>query len=601
MKLEEFFYRRPFVMRVLLAAALLVAGVSAFRYVTFQAARQAEAEVRERAQETLDVQSDSVLRYLEKYRYLPALIANRADIARTLYRGETISFEMALGLQRTARFAGAVDVALMRMDGSLVYSTNGFITPEMVASNELRAAPLQRRLGRASISGSDGRRAYGFSALVQEGGRPAGIALVAAPLESIEQAWALVGVPVFAVNRAGQIVASNLFFRGNDEAISRMLLERRKQNARAAPETARIEGYQVHHRLLPILDWDLHVLQPDWGIGAARRNAGTITVLGTALAGLVLLGLYSRGLDRYRQARRDRAGSLRLERRVRDRTRELRLANAELGKQVQERVLAETRLQQAQQDLVQAEKLAAIGQMSATLAHEYNQPMAAVRGYADNAVRFLERGQHDRVRENLERISGLVDRLAQLSRRLLAFARKPDHHVVPVDLAPIIAEAIQMVRERAERHDVTILTEGMTALPPVLADPVRLLPVFTNLIGNAIDACAVTRQASQQGNLVTISGAVEAGMVTVRILDTGSGIRDDHLSRIFDPFFTTKPVGEGLGLGLPIAYNSIRDFGGELIAANRQDGGAEFTVRLRPATDDGAKGSPSFRKDREAA
>jgi two-component system C4-dicarboxylate transport sensor histidine kinase DctB len=298
-----------------------------------------------------------------------------------------------------------------------------------------------------------------------------------------------------------------------------------------------------------------------------------IALLLTMLAGGALFFMQSRVRAREHQQRRDKANALRLERRVRDRTHELTMTNRKLEREIAERLAAEAQLVRAQEELVQAEKLAAIGQMSATLAHEYNQPLAAIRGYADNANRFLERSNHDKVGSNLERIANLVDRLAALSKTLLAFARKPDAESGHASVNRAIRDAIQVTEMKADNSGVRIFWEPGGDVE-VCGEELRLSQVFVNLISNAIDACA------SSGGEIRLSRVVENGKAKIFVRDNGQGIAPEAITRIFDPFFTTKEVGEGLGLGLSIAYNTIRDFGGWMTASNAPDGGAEISVEL---------------------
>lgn len=269
---------------------------------------------------------------------------------------------------------------------------------------------------------------------------------------------------------------------------------------------------------------------------------------------------------------------LELEGLVSERTANLREANRHLEREVRERTQAEDDLRRTQGELVQAGKLAALGQMSAALSHEFNQPLAAIRTYSDNAVAFLDRGRAEQAGENLARISRLTERMARLSKHLTSFARKPRDTTEPVALDAVIAETRALLHARIERAGARIDDR----LPPgiaIMGGQTRLQHVFMNLIGNALDA------TGDRPDPLVILRAEEGDGGTVRVIveDNGPGIDAGMIADIFDPFFSTKEPGKGLGLGLSISFNIVRDFGGHLEVENRGGGGARFVVTLRRA------------------
>jgi two-component system C4-dicarboxylate transport sensor histidine kinase DctB len=573
MKRSSQLVNRILMSRVLLSLAILGGALASYAFFTNRAEQQAIARVERNAQETLRVQSDSILRQLEKQRYLPKLLSRHPVVVSFMEANQAFGRDRIHHvLQESAGFSGAIDVGLTKLDGTLLASASDYLETPIVSGNELQFAALQGRLGRASISDATGRRGYAFSSPVRSGNRIIGIIIAVSPLEGIEQSWALSSNPIFAVNHAGQMVAGNLLARNQSEVVGDITLARTRNGG--ILENGSIFGdLVVYHREIPHLNLDLHTLVPRQPMIQARQNAGMIALLLTVLAGGALFFMQSRVRASEHQQRRDKANALRLERRVRDRTHELTMTNRKLEREIAERLAAEAQLVHAQEELVQAEKLAAIGQMSATLAHEYNQPLAAIRGYADNASRFLERSNHDKVGSNLERIANLVDRLAALSKTLLAFARKPDAESGHASVNRAIRDAIQVTEMKADNSGVRIFWEPGADVE-VCGEELRLSQVFVNLISNAIDACA------SSGGEVRLSRVVENGKAKIFVRDNGQGIAPEAITRIFDPFFTTKEVGEGLGLGLSIAYNTIRDFGGWMTASNAPDGGAEISVEL---------------------
>jgi two-component system C4-dicarboxylate transport sensor histidine kinase DctB len=238
----------------------------------------------------------------------------------------------------------------------------------------------------------------------------------------------------------------------------------------------------------------------------------------------------------------------------------------------------EEELKRRTAELVQATKLATIGQMATGMVHEINQPLAAIRSFAGNALRFMELDRLDRVSHNLTEIAGQVDRLAEITRRLKGFARRPDEELAAVALGEVVERVLAMVGPRLREQGVTVDFDAGPVAVCVRAEQIRLEQVLVNLVTNALDAM----KRCEDGAL---SIRINAGpaMTRLSVADTGPGIPDPLLPHLFEPFTTTKPAGEGLGLGLSIASAIVRDFGGQLSACNRAEGGAVFTLDLATA------------------
>lgn len=269
-----------------------------------------------------------------------------------------------------------------------------------------------------------------------------------------------------------------------------------------------------------------------------------------------------------------------LESKVEARNAELRAINRNLEAEIAERTQAVRQLEAMQAELIRTENLAVIGQLSAGLAHELNQPLAALSTLSENAVRFLERGDAETARFNLDRIAHLVARMGVLTGRLRSFARRSDDEVEAVDLGRSVDNALALLGHRID----AIRVETRPADRPVIAaaNAIRVEQILMNLIGNAVDATAGSADPR-----VEISWTEEDGRARVRVADNGSGLAPEVAHRIFEPFFTTKTHGGGLGLGLAISADIARVFGGALEAANRDGGGAVFTLDL-PAPAEGA-------------
>ncbi len=328
---------------------------------------------------------------------------------------------------------------------------------------------------------------------------------------------------------------------------------------------------------VPGTDLTLHVLSDPTPIrtrAVAAALIGGLAVVIAVLLGFLVLGRWIRAQERLAEQQRARED---VERRVQERTADLAEAYDQLSREMRERERAEHVLRAAQIELVQATKLAALGQMSAGVAHEINQPLSAIRAFAENAVTLLERGRTSTVYDNLTQIAELTQRMAGITQHLKGFARKAAGTLGPVSLPETINKALMLVAPQIRAAQIDVIGAPHHP-PPVLAEDVRLQQVLVNLFTNAIDAM---KGCPHPCLTLDIHHEREHGEVTLRVRDTGPGIAAADLPHLFVPFFTTKGATEGLGLGLSITSGIIQDFGGTIAAANHADGGAEFTIRLR--------------------
>jgi two-component system C4-dicarboxylate transport sensor histidine kinase DctB len=270
-----------------------------------------------------------------------------------------------------------------------------------------------------------------------------------------------------------------------------------------------------------------------------------------------------------------------LERRVAERTADLERVNTQIEAEIAERRLTEQRLRQTQADLIQAGKLAGLGQMSAALSHELNQPLTAAKTYAETTAVLIGLGRIEEASDNVRRISALIDRMASIGRHLRNFARKPNEKLGPVSVEDVMRDTLEIVDARLKAADASLQVDLSPDLPKVKAGAVRLQQVLVNIITNAADAVE-----GLEDRRITVSAVRRKRKITVSIRDRGPGVPAAIRDRIFDPFFTTKGVGKGLGLGLSISYNIIKDFGGSLGITDHPQGGAVFSIELDIARED---------------
>jgi two-component system, NtrC family, C4-dicarboxylate transport sensor histidine kinase DctB len=551
---------------LLLISAILVFAVWRYRR------DDAEQQLSQKAAETLAVQTEILSGVLEKYRLLPPLLTRQNDIA-SLFTDERPwpeRFARAqIKAEEVAGMSGAREVAFLWPDGSLLASARGIYKPGQGGAAELTEAARQGRLGRSAVSLNNSDRAYAFSSGVRRGDKLIGVIVVYVGFEGIEATWSLSTNPIYVSENSGTVILTNRpawRLKTTDDLAATAFSEKRYANL---------------GRELTVLDWQLHVLSDTAPARASAAGAAATAGLICLFAGIAVMMILNRREMNERQLRKDRALSLRLERIVRDRTRALSLTNESLSHEVEERKQAEDKLRTAQAELIQTAKLAVLGQMAATLSHEMNQPLAAMQTYASNARRFLELNRAADAVSTLKRITAMVDRMAELSGALLSFSRKPGTEKRQISLSSAIDEAMILVRPRATREHIALVTEKNYDQYQVMGGRIRLSQVFVNLINNAIDALR-----GQKNGEVHISARMEGSNVVVTISDNGPGIPENLRGAIFDPFFTTKPAGEGIGVGLSIVYNIVQDFGGSIRLLDDVTSGTTFEITLMAANGD---------------
>jgi two-component system, NtrC family, C4-dicarboxylate transport sensor histidine kinase DctB len=235
---------------------------------------------------------------------------------------------------------------------------------------------------------------------------------------------------------------------------------------------------------------------------------------------------------------------------------------------------ATEQLKRTQAELVQAAKLAALGQLSAGLGHELNQPIAAIRSFAHNGKILLDRNKPQDAALTLKRIEELTIRMSAIVGHLKRFARRPEQQLKAIRLRDSVADALSLFENRLRDRNITVQVDVADDLM-VGAETVRLEQIVVNLVSNALDAVEATN-----GAVVRLSGKQTGHLVILAIEDNGSGIKASDQPHIFDPFFTTKPSGAGLGLGLSTSFNIARDFNGALRLARSSPQGTVFELIL---------------------
>jgi two-component system C4-dicarboxylate transport sensor histidine kinase DctB len=333
-------------------------------------------------------------------------------------------------------------------------------------------------------------------------------------------------------------------------------------------------------RALVERNWHMVYLSDLAPARASARAAALLTLLSEALA--MMLVLYARQRHRLgRQRLRAREELQRaydhLEQLVADRTATLEQTTRDLRDENLVRRQTEEQLRKTQSELVQAGKMAVLGQLSAGITHELNQPLTALRTMSDNARVLIERGRLDDARANLATISQLVERMGLLTGQLRQFARKADTLLSAVPVADVVTAALFLVERRIAQERVCFRMATHPRDLYALCDSNRLQQVLVNLFSNALDAMEMAGSTPRE---LVVDAARDGDRVLITVTDSGPGIPEENRAQLFEPFFTTKPQGKGLGLGLAISEQIVREFGGRLRAESPPGGGARFIIDL---------------------
>ncbi|MDR5861289.1 sensor histidine kinase [Halomonas eurihalina] len=614
--------RRQRALRVLLAG-LGLAGLALCMWQTAQVAReQALQDLRRDAENELRLSAAGLVGHLSRHDYLPELLASREMVKRFLFSPDSQnSMPLNLMLDRFRATAGVSDIYLLDHQANTLAASNWHRPNTFIGENyhyrSYYQEAIQGRRGHFYGLGVQSMtRGYYFSAPVwldetAPNATPDGVMVLKVTLDAVEQSWAEQDAELLVTDRDGivfmasqpelRLTAMTPLSDAEREALhdSRRYadeplphagiqeIERRDPRTRLVDfSSGPLQGqrYLSLTRAMPDFEWDMHILKPLTPVVSAQWVSA---LLAGGLYGLVALGggigwqrlRLRRERERFAERERHTLARVRdeLERNVAKRTHDLVTTNQRLSDEIEERRRAEDSLRETRDELVQAAKLAVLGQLAAGINHELNQPLSAIRAYAENARAFIERDRIETADANLDQIIQLTERMSEISAQLRQFSRKSGDTLTAVSVPSCFDYALRLFQARLNELGVTVERHWQAEDIWVRADPVRLEQVLVNLIGNALQAMADTATPHL---VLTIDSTPE--QVKIRVADSGPGIAEAQLSRVFEPFFTTKSTGSGLGLGLSISGRIIDDLGGRIEADNAPGGGALFTITLPP-------------------
>lgn len=565
-------------------------------------------------QSTLLLVSEAVDQAVGRFAPIPGLIASEPTYAAMLKQQSNQGFGPYVNekLRQLALSFGASEVFVMDMTGRTV-ATSNYRDPDSFLDQSFAYRPYftQAAAGRAAffhaLGTTSGERGFFFSAPILDGIEVVGVLAVKQTVGRIESDWSGTGREILIADENGIVfMSSRTDYRFRALApLTRGLRDQIEETRQfpldrvqpidlsanvIAPGAVQVmlgagdaaERYLADSLPLELAGWHAIVLTP---MGPVQRQVwrslalGTLALMAMGLAALLVAQRRAHIRQRIRFERRQRAL---LEDKVQQRTADLDAANDSLRAEINERRRTEDRLRKSQKELIQAGKLAALGQMSAAISHEINQPLAAMKSYADNATQYMARARYDEAGENIRSISQMSDRMADILRHLRNFARQPGDTLRPVEVNEVIGETLTLTGPQLRARDAEIRWDpGPARL--VLGGKLRLQQVLVNIITNALEA-----MKDDAKPVLEIEVTETADTVQIHLRDHGPGLPPETRDQVFDAFFTTKEAGSGMGLGMSISHNIISDFGGALVAENHPEGGAVFTVALQRHTEEAA-------------
>ncbi|WP_299686452.1 ATP-binding protein [uncultured Tateyamaria sp.] len=532
---------------------------------------------RNRAELRLALYSGNLLSELRQSAVVPQLLARDPTLI-----GALNSSDFAQSTARLISFVeeiGAANLMLLDVEGRVVAATDR----NVLGTNHRGTAFFFEALRATDTIFTTSQResggyAFVYSRRIVAGGDVLGVIVVEVDLQKFERAWAGISAAVLVTDSTGEIIlATEPRWRGRTEedalaaqpaqsAIERAI--RATADWTALPPDAYLQGEGVMRleTRIPFRGWRMTSFTTYASVRERVNGVLAMEIMGFAL--LLALAFYAMS----------RRSALRLALFARE-SAELRRLNTQLQREVAERMRVQEDLAVAEQTLQQSSKLAALGEMSAAVSHELNQPLAAMKTYLAGARLLLRRNRPEEALVSFGRIDDLIERMGAITRQLKSYARKGQDELSPVNMGDALASSLSMMEPQLRQRRVLI----NRIVPPtpmmVLGDRLRIEQVMVNLLRNAIDA---TKSVSEpQVDIILSAGET----VTLTVRDNGPGIED--LDALFEPFYTTKQPGDGVGLGLAISSGIVNDLGGRLTARNGQAGGAVFEMQL-PVLDDGA-------------
>ncbi|MEO1705194.1 MAG: ATP-binding protein [Pseudomonadota bacterium] len=557
--------------RIRIALGVLVVVAVGVIYVTnILLTERFQETTRQRAQLRLALYTGNLTSELQRAQIVPQFLARDPALIGALNSGDYQQTS-----QRLLSFAEETNLRglmLLDGDGRVVAASDRARLGE-----QLREYPYFIQAMRSSDTvfseySKDGEPIdFTYSRRVAIGPDTLGVIVVEMDLRKFERSWAAIADAVLVMNSEGQIILTTdnawrglteeeaLAVRDVPTSIERAL--RATADWSALPIDAYIRGRAVMRQeiRIPFQGWRMTSFTTYASVRQRVNTVLALEIMGFAiLLATAFYFLNRRTTTRLRFFQRDAA--------------ELRQLNQRLQREIAERQKAEKSLEVAEQTLAQSSKLAAMGEMSASVSHELNQPLAAMKTYLAGAKLLLQRKRPEEALSSFHRIDDLITRMGVITKQLKSYARKGDDAFEPIEIKASVSAALELMEPELRRRRVQITKAVPTEAVYLMGDRIRLEQVIINLIRNALDA---TKDVPQPAIEILVAVGEDI-LLTVR--DNGAGIED--LEALFEPFYTTKAPGDGVGLGLAISSSIVNDLGGRMTARNAESGGAVFMLTL---------------------
>lgn len=582
--------RRLFVAVAIGLVVLLAAGLGLTQWAAGRASAQADIE----AQQNARAHASLLESELQKFRLLPRVLTEFPDVRAALAdKSDAASRRLDRELEQLAVRTDATVIYVIGADGTTIAASNWRAPTSFVGENYRFRPYFQGAMksGEAelfALGTVSGRPGLYLARRVDVGGRQLGVIVLKVEFDKLESRWADSAAATLVTDAAGIVVMSSeprwrfrSFAPISAETQQRLRATRSYGEARLdpLPVSRAGDGIRVGADLFREADervsfpgGTLRLLQP----AEPARASANATARVAFLVLLILVGAAIVTLLRVveRQTLRQAAHEA-LEREVAARTRDLRNANDELRLASERQRETDRRYRAAREELAQASRLGSIGQITAGVAHEINQPIAAIRTFAENSLRYLEREQPDKARGNLDTIVELTARVGAITNELRNFARRKPTPLGPVPVQSAVDGTLLLIGDRLRAQGIALDVEIENPAAAVHADRVRLEQVLVNLLQNAAEAVHGAKDAR------IALHTHGADPIHIDVCDNGPGVPADLLPQLFTPFVTGRP--DGLGLGLAIASDIMAEFGGTLTLIPSSLGGAGFRLTLRPA------------------
>jgi two-component system C4-dicarboxylate transport sensor histidine kinase DctB len=557
--------------RVRLAFVILLVAAVTTVWVTNQLlTRRITESTKNRAELRLALYRGNLLSELRRNAIVPQLLARDPTLIAAL---DSDNFSQST--QRLISFVdeiGAESLMLLDAGGRTVAATDRNRLGSLHRSEPYYIDAIRSNTTVFSvIERESGGYRFTYSRRLELGPTVLGVIVVEVDLLKFERAWAGISDAVLVTNSEGTIIlATESRWRGRTEedALARQTPQSAVRRAIQAtsdwttlPPDTYLQGQAVMRleSRISFRGWRMTSFTTYASVRERVNGVLALEIMGFAIFLALAFYLLSRK-SAVRMALFQRESA------------ELRALNARLQQEIAERERVQETLAVAEQTLAQSSKLAALGEMSAAVSHELNQPLAAMKTYLAGSRLLLSRNRPEEAMSSFGRIDDLIERMGGITRQLKSYARKGSETFSPVDMGAALNSSLSMMEPQLKLRQVEI--NRILPESPVLVegDQMRIEQVMVNLLRNALDATKLVKNP----RVDIILAAGEIASLTVR--DNGPGIED--LDALFEPFYTTKQPGDGVGLGLAISSGIVNDLGGRLMARNGQNGGAVFEIQL---------------------